>query len=128
MVNVNVDMNDFGVRFAFDASDLNDAGIKQAVAKTFGLVQRTLIGQSDVSNTRALNPKGITVYVDPETRLVECNVPYMEIRVQMQHVPGVAPHARIVHQQTNADPEMTEAVCSALNTSLTSTSLDTGTY
>ena len=123
-----MEMNDFGVRFTFDASDLNDDGIKQAVVKTFGMVQRTLLKSSDVCNNHALNSKGITVYMDPETHRVECTVPYMEIRVQMKHVPGVAPHARVVREQTTADPEMADLVCSALNKSLTSTSPDTGTW
>ena len=34
MVSVNVEMNEMGVRFTFDATDLNKDGIKQAVSKT----------------------------------------------------------------------------------------------
>jgi len=68
MVSVNVEMDETGVRFAFDASNLNEDGIKEAVAKTFGKVQRTLLKRSDVRNMRALNSTGITVYLDPETR------------------------------------------------------------
>ena len=127
MVTVNVEMNEMGVRFTFDATDLNEDGIKQAVSKTFAAVQRTLMRRSDVRNMCALNPKGVTVYIDPETRHVECNVPYIEIQIQMEHVPGVTPRAHVVPEQTTADPEMTERVCSALNKFLTSTSPASGT-
>lgn len=127
MVSVGVEMNESGVRFTFDASDLNEDGIKQAVSHTFGAVQRALAKRSELRNMRMLNPTGVTVSLDPESRFVECNVPYVEIRVQTKHVPGVALHARVVHAQTTTDPEMTERVCCALNESLMSTSADSGT-
>lgn len=127
MVSVNVEMNEMGVRFTFDASDLNEDGIKQTVAKTFGKIQRTLLKRSDVRNMRALNSTGITVYLDPETRHVECSVPYMEIRVKMKHVPGVHPHARVVPEETTADAGMAKRLCDAANMALTSTSPDTAT-
>lgn len=127
MVSVSVETNEMGVRFTFDATDLNEGDVKQVVMKTFGAVQRSFMKRSDVRNMVALNPKGITVYMDPETRHVECNVPYMEIRVQMKHVPGVTPHARVVHEETTADSEMSERVCSAMNKSLMSTSPDSET-
>ena len=127
MVSVNVEMDEMGVRFTFDASDLNEDDIKQTVAKTFGMIQRTLLKRSDVRNMRALNSTGITVYLDPETRHVECSVPYMEIRVKMKHVPGVHPHARVVPEETTVDARMAKRVCDAANMTLTSTSPDIAT-
>lgn len=90
MVSVAVEMNQMGVRFTLDASDLNADGIKQAVERTFRRVQDTLIETLDVHNTRVLNPNGIKVYLDPETRRVECNIPYIEVRVQLEQVPRVS--------------------------------------
>ena len=126
MVSVHVEMEEVGVRLTFDASRLTDDGVKQVVARTFREIQRTLIADGDVRNMRVLRSEGTTVRLDPETRHAECHIPFMEIRVQTTHVPGVPLHARVVGDQTTASPEVADAVCAAVNQSLGDASSDTG--
>ncbi len=126
MVSVNVQMNDTGVRFTFDASDLNESGIKQAVAGAFKTIQDSLIDQADLNNMRVLNPKGTTVHVDPNTKRATCTVPFMDICVQMQYVPEGTSRA-VVMEDTTADPELANRLCDGFNKVLKSTSPDSET-
>tara|TARA_B110001450_G_scaffold236951_2_gene242823 strand:+ start:6936 stop:7325 length:390 start_codon:yes stop_codon:yes gene_type:complete len=123
MVSVNVEMDTVGVRLTFDASDLNDTGIKQTVVKTIKRVKHTLI---DASKNCVLNCMAITVIVNPKTRHVTCSIPYIEIRLKTSYVPGVVPLFRVVDDETTTDPEMANKVCSAMNECIRPTSTGTG--
>lgn len=127
MVSIELEMRDTDLRFAFDASDLNENGINQAVSKTFSAIQEELIDGGDLGDMRVLNPEGVNVYLDSDTKRVTCTVPFMDIRVQMQDVPGVTPRAHVVRESTTVDPDVADHVCSAMNNVLTSTSPDTST-
>ena len=126
MLSVNLVMNDTGVRFTFDASELNESGIKQAVAGAFKTIQDSLIDQAELKNMRVLNPKSTTVHLDRDTKRATCTVPFMDIRVQMQHVPEGTSRV-VVMEGTTADPELTNRVCEGMNEVLTSTSPDSET-
>lgn len=52
MVSVHVEMNDTGVCLTFDASNLNESGIKQVAAGAFKSIQDSLIDTGDLSNMR----------------------------------------------------------------------------
>lgn len=123
MVSVDVEMNDMGVRFTFDASNLNESGIKQAVAGAFKSIQDSLINKGDLNNMRVLNPKGTTVHLDQDTKRAMCTIPFIDIHVQKQHVPEGTSRAVVV-EDTTTDPELANRICDGFNNILKSTSPD----
>ena len=70
------------VSLEFDASQLNDDGIKQTVCQTFKKTNQHLINSAqDLTNFVALDKEQVKVHLDTDSRIVTCTIGYINVVV-----------------------------------------------
>ena len=103
MVGVRVSMADDGVTFSFDASNLNDHGIRTAIREAVNTINEKLVSDN-VSGTdlRIICPRSLTVSVDPDTFDAVCTAPYLTVRIRRE--PSIGPPRMTVHEEGRSTP------------------------
>jgi len=115
MVSVGVDTHYNGVTLSFDASTLNDDGIRMVVAKTIKQINDARLSNNAPDNDICVvDSRYITVSVDSDTHCAVCTAPYLMIRIK--RVSGHGPPRATVEEEGCSTPSaLTQQLCDAAN-------------